>query len=91
MPNRQSVKATARITYDIPRSLGQRSPQPGDFLRSISRRDNSTLTVYLIVGVREVRRRKPCDSRRFVLTVQRGYSVGDIREAFCWRLHWNTR
>lgn len=82
------IKSTGRITYDIPRVMGSRSPIRGEFLRSISRRDNSTLTVYLIVWVREVRRRKPWDYRRYVLTVQRGYTAADAAGLFCWRLHW---
>lgn len=85
------MKATARITYDIPQSLGSRAPAKGDYLRTISRRDSATLSVYLILSVREVRRLVPSSSRRFQLTVQRGYSAGDIGSEFCWRLHWYSR
>ena len=81
-----------RIVYDIPRAMAQRSPTSGDYIRSVSRRDGQTLTVYLIVGTREVKRRKPSENRRFVLTVQRGYTIADALKAeFSWRLHWNTR
>ena len=84
--------ATRTITYDIPRNLGDRSPAAGEFIRSIARRDGATLSVYLILGVREIRRRKPSASRRFKLHVQRGYSMADIADGErCWWLHWNSR
>lgn len=83
---------TSTITYDIPYSMGGRAPATGDFIRSIGRRTNETLSVYLIVGVREVRRRRPSESRRFSLKVQKGWTVGDIADGvMCWRLHWYSR
>lgn len=85
-----SGRVTRRITYDLPRLIEQ-TPKAGDFLKSISRVDGRTLSVYLITRAREVRRRKSGLDRRFALTVQIGYSALDLSDSRCWTLYWFSR
>jgi hypothetical protein len=82
------VGATRTITYDLPRTILE-TPKSGDYLRSISRVDQRTLSVYLILRVREVRRRQPHKDRRFKLVVQAGYSASE--ETRGWWMYWSAR
>jgi hypothetical protein len=77
------------ITYDLPRAFGQ-IPKPGELIASISRVDSRTLSVYLILSAREVRRRRPSDYLRFKLKV-RMVERGDPKAKTQWWMHWNSR
>lgn len=87
------MNPTCTITYDIPRQMMGREPRRGDFIRTVSRRDGSTNSVYLVVQSHEVRRRVPSPNRRFKLVVQRGYGAHDLQRAvgMIWDLHWYSR
>ncbi len=84
------MKLTATITYDLPLTAG--TPQAGDWLKSVRRTTGETLTVYLILKVRLVRRRtRKGHGTRYKLTVQRGYTAQDALGRMTWCLHWHSR
>lgn len=78
---------TCRVTYDLETSI---EPKAGDYLASQGKRGVGS--VYLIVGVRLVRRRKVVKGNRWMLTCQRAPAVDLIIPGIrVWPMYWYPR
>jgi hypothetical protein len=78
-----------RLYYDCTLAEGERPPGIGDVLASCGKRGIGT--IYLILGVRQAKRRDPARPPRFYLNCQRVPPENAAGLKIRWRLWWYPR